>query len=276
MFSNLIESGSHTKDLKRRGKFFIGALAFYGLLLAVVGVGSIYAYNTSLDEQNNYEVFKIIRFPTQQEKPEPATPRVASRPEANSGGGKPQIAQVREVAVLTFRTDLPPAREDTPILARHMPYKIGGENIVPMPGGGGIGDGPVGPVGLKDGTGVVVVTDTGETAPPPVKVTPTPEPRQQHTGPLRLPSAIIAGKATYKPAPPYPIIAKQIKQQGSVAVQIVVDEQGRVISAKATSGPPLLLHAAEQAASQARFSPTTLNGQPVKISGVITYNFVLQ
>ena len=85
MFSNLIESGSHTKDLKRRGKFFIGALAFYGLLLAVVGVGSIYAYTTSLDEQNNYEVFKIIRFPTQQEKPEPATPRVASRPERDSG-----------------------------------------------------------------------------------------------------------------------------------------------------------------------------------------------
>jgi protein TonB len=58
-------------------------------------------------------------------------------------------------------------------------------------------------------------------------------------------------------------------------VQIVVDEDGKVISAKASSGPPLLLYAAEKAAYQARFSPTLLSGLPVKVSGVITYNFIL-
>jgi TonB family protein len=61
-----------------------------------------------------------------------------------------------------------------------------------------------------------------------------------------------------------------------VTVQIVVDETGKVISAKAVSGHPLLLQSAQQAAYQARFSPTTLSGQAVKVSGVITYNFVLQ
>jgi len=59
-------------------------------------------------------------------------------------------------------------------------------------------------------------------------------------------------------------------------VEILIDEQGRVISAQATSGHPLLREAARQAALQARFTPTQLNGQPVKVSGVITYNFVLQ
>ena len=58
-------------------------------------------------------------------------------------------------------------------------------------------------------------------------------------------------------------------------MQVVIDEQGRVISAKATSGHPLLLHAAEQAAYQAHFTPTTLSGLPVKVTGIITYNFVL-
>jgi protein TonB len=58
-------------------------------------------------------------------------------------------------------------------------------------------------------------------------------------------------------------------------VQIVIDEQGHVISAKALSGSPLLQAAAVQAAYQARFTPTILGGQAVKITGSITYNFVL-
>jgi protein TonB len=59
-----------------------------------------------------------------------------------------------------------------------------------------------------------------------------------------------------------------------VAVQVLIDEDGRVISANAVSGHPLLRGAAEQAARGARFSQTLLSGQPVKVSGVITYNFV--
>lgn len=58
-------------------------------------------------------------------------------------------------------------------------------------------------------------------------------------------------------------------------MQVLIDESGKVISAKASSGPPLLTGEAERAALQARFSPTVLTDQPVKVSGVITYNFVL-
>ena len=47
MFSNLIESGSHAADLRRKGRFFLGTVVFYGLLLVATGVGSIYAYNTA-------------------------------------------------------------------------------------------------------------------------------------------------------------------------------------------------------------------------------------
>jgi hypothetical protein len=49
-----------------------------------------------------------------------------------------------------------------------------------------------------------------------------------------------------------------------------------VISAQPVAGPPLLLVEARKAAMQARFSPTFIGEQPVKVSGVITYNFVLQ
>jgi TonB family protein len=66
-----------------------------------------------------------------------------------------------------------------------------------------------------------------------------------------------------------------VKASGPVNVQVLIDETGKVISAQAVSGHPLLRAAAVQAARQARFSPTMLGEQPVKVSGVITYNFTL-
>ncbi|MFS8087085.1 MAG: TonB family protein [Acidobacteriota bacterium] len=57
---------------------------------------------------------------------------------------------------------------------------------------------------------------------------------------------------------------------------MTVDEEGKVISAHALSGHPLLQAAAIAAARQARFSPTKLSGQPVKVTGVLIYNFVAQ
>lgn len=87
---------------------------------------------------------------------------------------------------------------------------------------------------------------------------------------------VINGRAVSKPAPPYPLIAKAARAAGTVAVRVVVDEQGDVVSAWATSGHPLLQAAAVEAASQAKFTPTTLAGKPVKVAGIITYNFVLE
>jgi TonB family protein len=87
---------------------------------------------------------------------------------------------------------------------------------------------------------------------------------------------VLNGKAISKPMPAYPPDAKAAGAQGTVTVRIVVDEAGRVVEAEAVSGHELLRDAAVAAARKARFSPTLLQGQPVKVSGVITYNFVLQ
>lgn len=87
---------------------------------------------------------------------------------------------------------------------------------------------------------------------------------------------VLNGKAISKPQPAYPAIAKAAKASGNVTVQVTVDESGNVISARAVSGHPLLQQSAVAAARQAKFSPTKLSGQPVKVTGVITYNFVLQ
>jgi TonB family protein len=87
---------------------------------------------------------------------------------------------------------------------------------------------------------------------------------------------VLNGKAVSKPPPVYPPIAKAARASGTVVVQIVVDEEGYVIWTNAVSGHPLLQPASVLAARQVRFTPTRLEGQPVKVSGIITYNFVLQ
>ena len=71
------------------------------------------------------------------------------------------------------------------------------------------------------------------------------------------------------------MMAKQMRIQGLVSVQILVDESGKVISAQVVSGNPALSTAARDAAMRARFTPTTLNGQAVKIQGIINYNFTM-
>jgi len=91
--------------------------------------------------------------------------------------------------------------------------------------------------------------------------------------PLKISGGVLNGKAMNLPTPPYPSAAKAVRASGVVNVQITTDESGNVISVSAVSGHPLLRAAAEQAARNSTFAPTLLSGQPVKVTGVIVYNF---
>jgi protein TonB len=108
--------------------------------------------------------------------------------------------------------------------------------------------------------------DVGAPAAPPPAPKPKPAPKQISGG-------VLNGKATSLPTPAYPAAAKSMHISGTVVVQVLIDESGNVVSASAASGHPLLKAAAVSAARRAKFSPTMLSGQPVKVSGVIRYNF---
>jgi TonB family protein len=101
---------------------------------------------------------------------------------------------------------------------------------------------------------------------------PPPAPR-----PLMKPvsGGVLNGKAVSLPTPIYPEFARRAHTGGLVEVEVVVDENGKVISARALAGPPSLRDASVQAALRAQFSPTKLSGQPVKITGKINYNFTI-
>ncbi|HEV7859187.1 MAG TPA: tetratricopeptide repeat protein [Pyrinomonadaceae bacterium] len=85
---------------------------------------------------------------------------------------------------------------------------------------------------------------------------------------------VLNGKALNLPAPRYPPEASALHVHGTVAVLVTINEEGRVIRVCALSGPAPLWRASEGAAARAIFTPTRLSGQPVKVMGVIHYNFV--
>jgi TonB family protein len=105
-------------------------------------------------------------------------------------------------------------------------------------------------------------------------VPPPPRPPGKSNPPIS--GGVLNGKAISLPKPAYPAIARSARASGTVTVQVTVDESGKVTSARAISGHPLLQASAVQAAYGARFSPTLLSGQPVKVTGVLTYNFTLE
>jgi TonB family protein len=84
---------------------------------------------------------------------------------------------------------------------------------------------------------------------------------------------VLNSKATSLPKPVYPQEARRLKVSGRVTVRVVVDENGKVTSAQATDGPLPLREAAEAAAREATFAPTTKDGITVKVAGTLTYDF---
>jgi TonB family protein len=84
---------------------------------------------------------------------------------------------------------------------------------------------------------------------------------------------VLNGKALSLPKPDYPAEAKAAGTEGVVVIQVTIDELGNVAEARAVSGPRILQEPAVNAALQAKFSPTRLNGEPVKVTGVLVFNF---
>ena len=85
---------------------------------------------------------------------------------------------------------------------------------------------------------------------------------------------VLNGRAISLGRPSYPPVARAAHVSGTVTVQVIIDEEGNVIAARAVDGHPLLQAAAVGAARQSRFSRTLLDGEPVRVTGVIKFNFI--
>ena len=266
MFKNLIESSSHAREFKRRGSFVLFTTATYVLLFIVVGVISIYSYDARLEDQNT----DVVTMLSPVDLPAPPVAITHNAPPPRNNANRPTEV-IRQIAMASVNHPeiVPNTTSAKPNTNLPVPdqgrYRIGDHDSGPVEAEGTNRSG-TGGTG-HDNTGVMPQIEVGQ--PPP------PQPPIQRPAPI-VSKGAVTGLAISLPKPPYPQIAKQAGAHGPVNVQVLIDESGKVISAKAVSGHPLLMAAAVQAAFGARFSPTRLGEQAVKVSGVITYNFVLQ
>ena len=263
MFNNLIESSSHAREYKRRGSFLLFTTGVYAVLLVLGGVASIYAYDAHL-EQQNLEIVTLL--PPTEIVPEQPQPEFPDRPPRQTAHNESGVTE-RATAMLSVNhpevvpTEISTAPNKNKPLPESGNYAITGRDRDAAAVAG-----PTSPIG-----GGRVVTPPAQVVPMP-DLPPPPDPPKP---PKVISKGPITGLAISLPKPAYSEIAKRARIQGTVSVQVLVDEFGRVVSAKVLSGHPLLTVDAQRAALQARFSPTKLGDQPVKVSGVITYNFVL-
>jgi protein TonB len=262
MFDNLVESSSHKQDLSRKGSFLAATAIIYVVLIVAFFVAGIFWYDAHLDEMQLELTTLVAPVPVPQVQKEVEQQKQEAKPTKTE-----QNVDVRKELIASVdRTELVPKEvsakaSDVPPVRRGVQTIVGTSDSnaqVAMPSGPGTGNVVGAPTKVQ-------IADE----PPPPEAKPTP-PRAPISG------GVLNGKAISLPKPAYPPIARAAHASGTVVVQVLIDENGNVLSAKAVSGHPLLQAVAANAARQARFSPTKLSGQPVKVTGVIQYNFVAQ
>ncbi|HXT63174.1 MAG TPA: TonB family protein [Pyrinomonadaceae bacterium] len=269
MFTNLIESNSHKREFRRRSSFFVATVAAYALVLTAAGIAGVLTYDAQVEAQDLDLTLQNWIPPVKPIPHEPDGPR-PTRPTRHVASDAPVDPHIK----IPERTDRVPPIDDLRVIPRDV--GVIASSAPPVDGPVNITTRNVNPPGSttdKDSC----ATCTGESTGPVAVVQPTPEPTPSKPPPVQQVSkGVLIAKIINMPTPAYPILAKQVRASGAVNVQILIDESGNVISAHAVNGHPMLTHAAEDAARRARFTPTLLSNQPVKVQGVITYNFVLQ
>lgn len=265
MLDQLVESRGNKQATRRSVSFLIlFGVAIISVLFFAYLWSLIVKANDSVLTGDDLELSTLVApVPLPEEAPPPVEKQPEKKQDDDLPTRKENIARMDESP-----PDVPKDTSTQKLTTKARPegaYKLGAadageanpQNTGPSrlegttSGIGGNGTGPSGP--------------TEDDAPPPV-ITPKPIPKIVSKG-------VINGSAINLPVPVKPQTAKAVGAAGSVSVQVTIDEAGNVISAVATSGHPLLRAVAAQAARGAKFRPTLLSGTPVKVSGIIVYNF---
>jgi TonB family protein len=119
--------------------------------------------------------------------------------------------------------------------------------------------------------------DLPSPSPLPAPPRPLPDKPETHVGRVKISGApALLEKAAKKVEPDYPLIAKALRAEGKVTVNITISAEGKVITTEIIEGPPFLRISALRAAEKWEFKPTELSGTPVKVSGELTFEFTIK
>ena len=93
---------------------------------------------------------------------------------------------------------------------------------------------------------------------------------------VRVPTDEMLGRFEHKVMPVYPDEAMMKRIQGDVWFNIEVDETGKIVSAQAIKGDPLLIAASKEALEKSRFYPYVVNGTPVRVEAQLGFHFTVE
>ncbi|MDQ6785605.1 MAG: energy transducer TonB [Acidobacteriota bacterium] len=285
MLDKLIVSKNDGKENRRLGGFLLSTATGAFSVLLIVFVYSLFSYDIAL--ANDDLTLSALIAPVQMAEQTPPAERATAAP-------KQQVIE-KTIDNVPTRRDNMMRVDETPTKVPNIvsvsqnqtqarpnsAFKLGPNDLDPKSSGAltserGSGTG----LGNKDGISDSLTssdndsTKTVAVAPPPILKTVPKE--VEAAKKLLISEGVINGKATTLVQPIYSPAAKAVRAQGKVEVQVTIDEEGRVISANAVSGHPLLTASAVSAARSSKFSSTYLSKQKVKVTGIIVYNFKLQ
>jgi TonB family protein len=269
MFDQLIESEPEGAEFHNRRSYFMVSSLVVGILFLTAVVVSIYAADYNLGSAA-FELVEIVAPPEMAAAaPEPQRQRLSSqstsaRSELPTRQENIQRPDESPSAVPTGISVAPGPKWTRPVgdfvVSDHNAPGLGGAEIGARPAAAGNGL-------VRDAVRPSAADSESEGPPPRIDRAATAKPAPPKS------MGVVNGKASYLPKPIYSAAAIAVHAEGKVDVQVTIDETGKVISAQAVGGHPLLRPLAEQAARNARFTPTTLSLTPVKVTGVIVYNF---
>ncbi len=268
MFDKLIETESAGSEFKSRTRYFLVSTVAVGILFLSAVLISIFAaeYGIGMNEFDSARFLAPVTMdipePIEDHAPSSAPNKEAALPTRNSNMARVDELQPAPTSVsVTQNTSR--ARPNTDRF-----------NITTGSESDGVGRyQPNGsPGGNKDGGSASDSLERGRNdVEIPIKTVPPIKRPERPKAPISL--GPLNGRAISLPKPPYPATVLKMNIQDTVTVQVLIDEQGDVVSAKATSGHALLRAVSERAAMNAKFTPTLLSNVPVKVTGVIRYNF---
>lgn len=276
MLDQLVESKNNRQQNKTRGGYLLTTFVLVVGLLSSAVLWSLFAKDLGIGGET-FDVSTLVA-PLVDNAPAPVEKR--RQPEQSNRAKSPMITRQTNTLRIDENPIAPKEVSVTPNAQRSRPngdFQIKADELE------GDGFSPSGNVTGRETTGGNEDEGVQMSQPSPngnnAKVEPPPAIKKPPFEPAPKPKpaikseGVVNGKAKFLPKPIYTAAARAVRATGAVNVQVLIDEAGNVVSANAASGHPLLKNEAERAARNAKFNPTLLSNQPVKVSGVIVYKF---
>ena len=281
MLDNLVESKSNTRNNKSLGGYLLTTFVLIVTMCFSAVLWSLFAKDLGTGRENLDISTLVAPIQVAENKPPEPMPKQEMREQINQTKSILPNRQTNMLQVEESQT-APDKVSVVPNTQKARP--AGFFSISDAPESDGTPGSASGKIGGDAGSSIGGIEDDVEESSPvaePKKVTPPPVTKTppvettQKTRPVVKSGGVVNGDARLLPKPVYSAAARAVKASGAVNVQVLIDEAGNVVSANAVDGHTLLRAEAERAARSAKFKPTLLSGQPVKVSGVIVYKFSL-